>query len=115
MILERLTGAVQENRWMELHFCAARHVVNILSLGAPVFGLLLSSRLPLLIDFFLRQPSCSAPSTAVLTRRAVNDTCIATLGKAYGWNLNEQRQRRLRCLGHIINLVAQAFILGEKK
>jgi hAT family C-terminal dimerisation region len=51
----------------------------------------------------------------ILDNASNNDTCIATLGKAYGWNLNEQRQRRLRCLGHIINLVAQAFILGEKK
>lgn len=44
-----------------------------------------------------------------------NDTAVEVLGKLYKWPRNEHKQRRLRCMGHIINLVAQAFILGEKQ
>jgi hypothetical protein len=44
-----------------------------------------------------------------------NDTAVETLGKAYKWPKNEHKQRRLRCIGHVINLVAQAFLLGEKQ
>jgi hypothetical protein len=51
----------------------------------------------------------------VLDNAHSNDTAVEKLGKLYKWPKNEYRQRRLRCIGHIINLVAQAFILGEKQ
>ena len=44
-----------------------------------------------------------------------NDTCIRQLKKDFDWLKGEQRQRRLRCFGHIINLAAQAFLFGEKE
>lgn len=50
----------------------------------------------------------------VLDNATNNDSCIAALGAVYNWTPKQQKQRRLRCIGHIINLVAQAFILGEK-
>jgi hypothetical protein len=39
-----------------------------------------------------------------------NNTCIQTLGSEFGFNSNE---RRLRCAGHIFNLVAKAIIWGD--
>jgi hAT family C-terminal dimerisation region len=50
----------------------------------------------------------------VLDNATNNDTCITVLGAVYNWTPKQQEQRRLRCMGHIINLVAQAFVLGEK-
>jgi len=51
----------------------------------------------------------------VLDNAYSNDTAVEALGKEYKWAKNEHKQRRLRCMGHIINLVAQAFLLGEKQ
>jgi hypothetical protein len=51
----------------------------------------------------------------VLDNATNNDTCIEALGAVYGWDCKEQKQRRLRCFDHIINLVTHAFILGEKQ
>jgi hypothetical protein len=36
------------------------------------------------------------------------------MAKTYGWSKKEVLQRRLRCFGHIINLVAQAFVFGAQ-
>jgi hypothetical protein len=52
--------------------------------------------------------------TFVLDNATPNDACIDTLGKSFGWSKEECKQRRLRCFGHIINLVAQAFIFGAE-
>ena len=41
----------------------------------------------------------------VLNNVYSNDTAVKTLGKAYKWLKNEHKQRRLRCIGHVINLV----------
>jgi hAT family C-terminal dimerisation region len=51
----------------------------------------------------------------ILDNASSNDTAVEMLGKTYKWAKNEHKTRRLRCMGHIINLVAQAFILGEKQ
>jgi hypothetical protein len=51
----------------------------------------------------------------ILDNATTNDTAVEVLGKIYKWGKNEHKQRRLRCMGHIVNLVAQAFILGEKQ
>jgi hypothetical protein len=40
----------------------------------------------------------------VLDNATNNDTCMEKLGQIYGFN---HQQRRLRCMGHIINLVAR--------
>jgi hypothetical protein len=52
--------------------------------------------------------------TFVLDNATPNDACVDTLGKSFGWSKEECKQRRLRCFGHIINLVAQAFIFGAE-
>jgi hypothetical protein len=49
----------------------------------------------------------------ILDNAANNDTCITALAKTYEWGKNEVYTRRLRCFGHIINLVVQAFLFGS--
>ena len=39
-----------------------------------------------------------------------NDTCLAVLGRRFGFN---ETERRLRCAGHIFNLVVKAFLYGK--
>ena len=39
-----------------------------------------------------------------------NDTCLAELGTKFGF---DPVPRCLRCIGHVINLVARAFLFGE--
>jgi hypothetical protein len=51
----------------------------------------------------------------VLDNAGNNDTCIKTLARTWSWKDSDVPRRRLRCIGHIINLVAQAFVLGEKQ
>jgi hypothetical protein len=43
-----------------------------------------------------------------------NDTCITALGKTYKWSKSKVHTRRLRCFGHIINLVTQAFLFRSE-
>jgi len=43
-----------------------------------------------------------------------NGTFVAALAKTYKWPEKEIATRRLRCFGHIINLVAQAFMFGAE-
>ena len=39
-----------------------------------------------------------------------NDTTLVKLGKTIGFELI---QKRLRCMGHIINLIAKSYIFGQ--
>ena len=48
----------------------------------------------------------------VLDNANTNDTCVDTVLKTLRPDLNK-KQRRLRCLGHIINLAAQALLFGS--
>jgi hypothetical protein len=48
----------------------------------------------------------------VLDNASSNDTCVAEILKALGISDTVER-RRLRCLGHIINLAAKAFFFGS--
>lgn len=52
----------------------------------------------------------------ILDNASSNDTCVdLVLRKLYPWmNAKQRLRRRLRCLGHIINLAAQAFLLGKQ-
>ena len=52
----------------------------------------------------------------ILDNVSSNDTCVdLVLRRLYPWmNAKQRLRRRLRCLGHIINLSAQAFLLGKK-
>jgi hypothetical protein len=50
----------------------------------------------------------------ILDNATNNDTCITALAKTYNWGKSEVHTRRLRCFGHIINLVAQAFLFGAE-
>jgi hypothetical protein len=47
----------------------------------------------------------------ILDNASSNDTCVAEILKALGIN-DTVEHRRLRCLGHIINLAAKAFLFG---
>lgn len=49
----------------------------------------------------------------VTGRATKNDTCIETLCEQF-LPLTDPRHRRLRCLGHVINLVAKAFLFSNK-
>jgi hypothetical protein len=46
----------------------------------------------------------------VLDNASSNDTCVAELAKQYNFDPEE---RRLRCVGHILNLVAQELLYGN--
>ena len=46
----------------------------------------------------------------VLDNASNNDTCVEALAEEFGFNA---QQRRLRCAGHIINLVAKALLFGN--
>lgn len=46
----------------------------------------------------------------VLDNASNNDTVMMALGKEFGFDLNK---RRLRCLGHAINLAVKELISGE--
>jgi len=52
----------------------------------------------------------------VLDNASANDTCVdLVLRRLYpGMNTKQRLRRRLRCLGHVINLSAQAFLLGKQ-
>jgi hypothetical protein len=52
----------------------------------------------------------------ILDNASANDTCVdLVLRKLYPkMNAKQRLRRRLRCLGHIINLCAQAFLLGKQ-
>ena len=51
----------------------------------------------------------------VLDSASTNDTCVEIILKTLYPKMNEKqrRRRRLRCLGHIVNLAARAFLLGH--
>jgi hypothetical protein len=50
----------------------------------------------------------------VLDNATNNDTCVESIARDFGWPRAEAKRRRLRCMGHIINLVAQAFLFGSE-
>lgn len=51
----------------------------------------------------------------MLDNAASNDTCVDAILRALYPMMNgkQRRRRRLRCLGHVINLSAQTFLLGR--
>jgi hypothetical protein len=42
-----------------------------------------------------------------------NDTCIRAILRKHRPNIKDLNSRRVRCLGHIINLAAKAFLFGK--
>jgi hypothetical protein len=52
----------------------------------------------------------------ILDNASANDTCVdLVLRRLYpGMSAKQRLRRRLRCLGHVINLSAQAFLLGKR-
>jgi len=42
-----------------------------------------------------------------------NDTCIRAILKKHRLDIKDPNSRRVRCLGHIINLAAKAFLFGK--
>ena len=52
----------------------------------------------------------------MLDNASSNDTAVDLILKTLYPNMSvkQRKRRRLRCLGHVVNLCAQAFLLGEK-
>jgi hypothetical protein len=46
----------------------------------------------------------------VLDNALSNDTCVEELARLFGFNADEHR---LRCIGHILNLIAQELMYGN--
>ena len=46
----------------------------------------------------------------VLDNTSNNDTILKELGKIMGFN---PTKKRLRCIGHIINLIAESYLFGQ--
>lgn len=46
----------------------------------------------------------------VLDNASSNNTCVAEPARLFGFNANEHR---LRCIGHILNLIAQELLYGN--
>ncbi|TKA47803.1 hypothetical protein B0A49_12989, partial [Cryomyces minteri] len=46
----------------------------------------------------------------IMDNASNNDTCLAALAELYGFN---KKWRRLRCTGHIINLIARQILFGN--
>lgn len=46
----------------------------------------------------------------VLDNASSNDTCVAELGRQFNF---DPKERRLRCVGHILNLIAQELLYGN--
>jgi hypothetical protein len=42
-----------------------------------------------------------------------NDTCIRAILRKHRPDIKDSNSRRVRCLGHIINLAAKAFLFGK--
>jgi hypothetical protein len=46
----------------------------------------------------------------VLNNALNNNTTLVELGKAIGF---KPKAKRLRCIGHILNLIAKAYLFGQ--
>ena len=60
----------------------------------------------------LRTYQISRLSYFICDNAQSNDTALLNILKLYGL-AEEKDRRRLRCLGHIVNLAAQAFLFGK--
>ena len=51
----------------------------------------------------------------VLDNASANDTCVDIILRTLYPKMSQKqrRRRRLRCLGHVVNIAAQAFLLGK--
>jgi hypothetical protein len=51
----------------------------------------------------------------IANNASFNDTCVNAVLQALYSNMSEKqrKRRRLRCFGYIVNLYAQAFIIGK--
>jgi len=63
--------------------------------------------LPLLHDFSINQDNLGY---FVLDNATNNDTTLDELAKTLNFDPN---QRRLRCMGHILNLIAEAYLFRQ--
>jgi hypothetical protein len=70
----------------------------------------------LLLKVFREYKIGSRVGFFMLDNASTNDVCVdLVLRKLYpGMNEKQRRRRRLRCLGHVINLAAQAFLFGKQ-
>lgn len=71
-------------------------------------GVRISTTIQLILDQFKLAPS--RLGYFVADNASENDTCVRDLEEALGYHPS---WRRVRCMGHIINLVARALLFGE--
>ena len=69
----------------------------------------------ILIALFKEYEICGNIGYFMADNAESNDTCIDAVLRALYSNISvkQRKARRLRCFGHIINLCAQAFIVGK--
>jgi hypothetical protein len=99
------------------HFCSPSYLIESILIGfRELRGPHSGENIAEVVDEVLQDYSITPGQIGcfVLDNATNNDTCIEALGKTYKWAKSEVYSRRLRCFGHIINLVAQAFLFGSK-
>jgi hypothetical protein len=99
------------------HFMSARYTINSILLAfRELKGSHTGENIIKVLQQVLSEFSISKITigTFILDNATNNDTCINILGQGLEWSKEEYKQRRLRYFGHIINLVAQAFIFGAE-
>jgi hypothetical protein len=74
-------------------------------------ALYVSNRLKVYLDICANSPPSLATDNA-----SSNDSCVDHVLKAISPDLpaNQRKARRLRCLGHVVNLCARALLVGKE-
>lgn len=99
------------------HFCSPTFKIESILIGfRELRGPHSGENIAECVDSVLQDYSITPDrlGTFVLDNATNNDTCITALARTYKWDKSEVHRRRLRCFGHIINLVAQAFLFGAE-
>jgi hypothetical protein len=95
------------------HFMDANWDLKIVPLGLPVFpGRKTGENMSMMVTQMMKEFDIAGHRLGYLNSDNAypNDTCLQFLGVEFGF---EWEEKRLRCLGHVINLVAKAMVLGE--
>ena len=100
------------------HFISDKYRVESVLLGLPqVHGAHSGENIAVSVKDVLLRYSLSIKDDIlcyVLDNANNNDTCVQTLGREVSWRQKDWKTYRLRCFGHILNLIAQAFIFGAQ-
>lgn len=95
------------------HFMDANWELKIVPLGLPEFtGRKTGENMAALMSKTMKEYEITSRKIGYFNsdNASNNDNCLKFLGIEFGFDWEE---KRLRCLGHVINLVAKAMVLGE--